>query len=103
MGVTLGWVALALAALGIPPQSEREKPPITYTVRMIEADGVGWREAVFASLKPVARQGSATIWTLPLSASIRLLSDVSKSSLANVVLAPKVTSQSGSPATIQLV
>jgi hypothetical protein len=101
MGVTLGWVALALAALGIPPQSEREKPPITYTVRMIEADGVGWREAVFASLKPVARQGSATIWTLPLSASIRLLSDVTKSSLANVVLAPKVTSQSGSPATIQ--
>ena len=101
MGVTLGWVALALAALGVPPQSEREKPPITYTVRMIEADGVVWREAVFASLKPVARQGSATIWTLPLSASIRLLSDVTKSSLANVVLAPKVTSQSGSPATIQ--
>jgi hypothetical protein len=101
MGVTLGWVALALAALGVPPQSEREKPPITYTVRMIEADGVGWREAVFASLKPVARQGSATIWTLPLSASTRLLSDVTKSSLANVVLAPKVTSQSGSPATIQ--
>jgi hypothetical protein len=101
MGVTLGWVALALAALGIPPQSELEKPPITYTVRMIEADGVDWREAVFASLKPVARQGSATIWTLPLSASIRLLSDVTKSSLANVVLAPKVTSQSGSPATIQ--
>ena len=101
MGVTLGWVALALAALGIPPQSEREKPPITYTVRMIEADGVGWREAVFASLRPVARQGSATIWTLPLSASTRLLSDFTKSSLANVVLAPKVTSQSGSPATIQ--
>ena len=40
MGVTLGWVALALTALGVAPQSEREKPPITYTVRMIEADGV---------------------------------------------------------------
>ena len=101
MGVTLGWVALALAALGVPPQSEREKPPITYTVRMIEADGVCWREAVFASLKSVARQGSATIWTLPLSASTRLINEVTKSSSANVVLAPRVTSQSGSPATIQ--
>ena len=49
MGATLGWIALALSGLGITPQSEREKPPITYTVRMIEADGVGWREAVFAS------------------------------------------------------
>lgn len=101
MGVTLGWVALALAALGITPQSEREKPPITYTVRMVEADGVGWREAVFDCLKPVTRQGSATVWTLPLDASTRLLTEVTKSPAARVVQVPKVTSQSGSPATIQ--
>ena len=100
MGVTLGWVALALAALGITPQSEREKPPITYTVRMVEADGVGWREAVFDCLKPVTRQRSATVWTLPLDASTRLLTEVTKSPAARVVEAPKVTSKSGSPATI---
>jgi hypothetical protein len=101
MGVTLGWVALALTALGIAPQSEHERPPITYTVRMVEADGVGWREAVFASLKPVTRQGSATVWTLPLDASTHLLNIVTKNPSASVVQAPKVTSQSGSPATIQ--
>jgi hypothetical protein len=101
MGVTLGWVAFALAALGIAPHSDREKPPITYTVRMIEADGVGWREAVFASLTPVTRQGSATVWTLPLGASSRLLDEVTKRTPSRPVSASKVTAQSGAHATIQ--
>ena len=65
MGVALGWMALALAAVSGTPDSGRGGVPIRYTVRYMEAEGVEWREAVFARLTPVTRQGSATVWTAP--------------------------------------
>jgi hypothetical protein len=101
MGVTLGWVAFALAGLAGAPHAERDKPQITYTVRMVEAEGVGWREGVYARLKPVTRQGAATVWTVPRDATTRLLEEVNKSPAARILQAPKVTSSSGVPATIQ--
>ncbi len=72
MGIALGWVALAWPVWRLPRPRNANTPQITYTVRMVEAEGVGWREAVFTRLKPVTRQGAATIWTAPQDATTEL-------------------------------
>ncbi len=61
MGVALGWVAFALAGVAAAPHPGRQTEQITYTVRYVEAEGLGWRGAVFTRLKPVSRQGAATV------------------------------------------
>jgi hypothetical protein len=101
MGVALGWVAFALTGVAVAPNAECNQAQVTYTVRMVEADGVGWREAVFTRLKPVTRQGAATVWTVPRDATAQLLAELVKSPAATIVQAPKVTAQSGAAATIQ--
>ena len=101
MGCALGWVVVALAGVAGAPPAERAKAQITYTVRMVEAQGVDWREGVFDRLKPVTRQGAATVWTVPRDAAKQLLEEFSKSPDAKILQAPKVTSSSGVPATIQ--
>ena len=53
MAVALGWIALALAAVAGAPRAERGDVAIGYTVRFVETEGLGWREAVFARLTPV--------------------------------------------------
>ena len=68
---------------------------------MVEAQGVDWREDVFDRLKPVTRQGAATVWTVPRDATAELLDGFSKCPEAKVVEAPKVTSSSGAAAVIQ--
>ena len=68
MGVALGWLAFALTGVAAAPPSDRENVEITYTVRMVETEGLGSREGVLPRLKPVTRQGAATIWTLPKDA-----------------------------------
>ena len=50
MGVALGWVAFALAGVASAPSAEHAKAQITYTVRMVETDGVGWREKVCSTV-----------------------------------------------------
>ena len=42
MGISIGWVALLLGVTGAQP-ADKNAAQITYTVRMIEAEGVGWR------------------------------------------------------------
>ena len=69
---------LLAGATGAPP-AEQNAAPISYTVRMVEAEGVGWRESVMSQLKPVTRQGAATVWTLPKSASKSLIQEIAKS------------------------
>ena len=73
MGISLGWVVFFAAGVIAAPPADRNAAQISFKVRMVEANGVGWREAVFTRLKPVARQGAATIWTLPGSDSIKIL------------------------------
>jgi len=68
---------------------------------MVESQGLGWREAVYSRLKPVTRQGAATVWTIPDDASTRLLSHLTKDPAARIIQAPRVTSFSGAAATIQ--
>jgi hypothetical protein len=101
MGGALGFVVVALAGLVGAPPAERAKAQITYTVRMVEAQGVDWREDVFDRLKPVTRQGAATVWTVPRDATQELLDGFSNCPEAKVVEAPKVTSSSGAAAVIQ--
>jgi hypothetical protein len=101
MGVAWGWVAFALAGVAGAPPAERPKSQLSYTVRMVETQGVGWREGVIARLKPVTRQGTATVWTVPREATKQLLDTISTCPAATMVQAPKVTAFSGAPATIQ--
>ena len=86
---------------GCPAGGDRAKPQITYTVRMVEAQGVEWRESVFSRLKPVTHQGAATVWTVPRDAATQLLESFSKCPDAKILQAPKVTSSSGVPTIIQ--
>ncbi len=102
MGISLGWVVLLLAgATGAPP-AEKTAAPISYTVKMVEADGVGWRASAMSHLRPITRQGAATVWTIPTSAAGSLMAEIAKNSPAAVVQGPRVTAFPGVPATIQV-
>ena len=90
MGIALGWVALLVTGVVGAPTAERDTAQISYTVRMVEANGVGWRGAVLPQLKPVARQGAATIWTLPKSASKSLIETLTANHSGPVVQGPRV-------------
>jgi hypothetical protein len=100
MGISIGWIALLLGVTGAQP-ADKNAAQITYTVRMVEAEGVGWRAAVMSQLKPVTRQGSATVWTLPASASSRLIEEIAKNSTGSGKVS-RVIAFSGVPATIQV-
>ena len=102
MGISSGWIVFFAAGLTAAPPADRNAAQISYTVRMVEADGVGWREAVFTRLKPVTRQGAATVWTLPRSAAKTVLEQITENPAGTVVHAPRVTAHSGVPATIQV-
>ncbi len=43
MGMTLGWLALALTAVAGAPDGGRGGVQIKYNVRIVEAEGLGWR------------------------------------------------------------
>ena len=101
MGVALGWMALALTAVAGAPDAGRGGVAIKYTVRFVEADGVGWREAVFTRLTPVTRQGSATVWTAPHDVTERLVQRAIKDPSARVMRAPSAIAWSGSPVHIR--
>jgi hypothetical protein len=100
MGVALGWVAFALAGVAAAPHPGPQTEQITYTVRYVEAEGLGWRGAVFTRLKPVCRQAAATVWTVPQDATTRLLKQVTKNPAGTILQAPKVTAFSGAAASI---
>jgi hypothetical protein len=98
MGVALGWVAFALAGVAAAPHPGRQADQITYTVRYVEAEGLGWRGAVFTRLKPVSRQGAATVYTVSRDATTRLLQQVAKNPAASMVQTPNVTAFNGAAA-----
>ncbi len=100
MGVALGWMALAVTAVSAAPEAGRSGVPIKYTVRFVEAEGLGWRDAVFTRLTPVTRQGAATVWTAPSDVAKRLVQHATKNSAGRVLQAPAVTVWSGLPAHI---
>ena len=99
MAMALGWVALALGVMGAP-DSGRGGVPITYSVRFMEVEGLGWRDAAYHRMTPVTRQGAATVWTAPAEVSERLVREAAKSPSARTIQAPKVTAWPGVPAHI---
>ena len=101
MGVALGWMALALTAVAGAPDPGQGGVPIKYTVRFVEADGVGWREPVLTRLAPVARQGSATVWTAPHAVAERLVQRTIKDPSARAMRAPSAIAWSGTPVHIR--
>jgi hypothetical protein len=98
MGFALGWLAFALAGLGAAPPADQHRAPITYAIRYVETDGLTWREAACAHLKPVARQGNATIWTAPKHVVARMLEEIHKRPSGQMLQTPKVIAESGVPA-----
>ena len=52
-----------MALLGADSSPNRGTPPIQYRVKLLEMDGLKWRESIYTQLQPVARQGSCAIWT----------------------------------------
>ncbi len=102
MGITLGWIALLLVGAPGAPPAEHNAAPICYTVKMVEAEGVGWRASAMSHLRPVARQGAATVWTLPKGATKSLIHEISKKPSGVVVQSPRLVALSGMPAAIQI-
>jgi hypothetical protein len=91
MSVALGWLAVVLAGVGAAPDKETDHRNIAYTLRLIETDGLGWREAAYSQLQPVARQGSATVWTAPRETALELFGKVA------IKETPRVTGLTGQP------
>ena len=74
MRLALGWIALVLVVQGSARASEPGPAPmISYRVKVVETEGVGWRESVLTKLKPVTRQGAAMIWTVPADAMAKVV------------------------------
>ena len=92
---------VALAGVAATPPANRDNLQITYTIQMVEAHGVEWREGVYNRLKPVTHQGAATVWTIPRDGARQLLETFSKCPDAKILQTPKVTALSGVPAAIQ--
>jgi hypothetical protein len=94
-------MALALSVVGAPDDG-RDGGPITirYTVRFVEVEGLGWRDAVFTRMTPVTRQGSATVWTAPADVAKHMIACAIRSPSTKMIQAPVVTAWSGMPAHI---
>ncbi len=97
MGVALGWVVFALAGVAAAPPTDRNEIQIKYTVQYIETGGLRWREDVFAQLKPVARQGGATVWTASQAVANRVLAEVIRYPDGKIRQTPIVTAFNGAP------
>ena len=97
MGVALGLIAIALAGAAGEPKSGGENVQIQYTVRFLETEGMGWREAVFTRLTPVTRQGAATVWTAPGNVRQRLLQQALEGQGARLMQTPVIKGWTGAP------
>lgn len=84
MNITMGLLSLAL--LGADDTRGASGPVMQYQVRVLEMDGLGWRETLYSRLQPAARQGNATVWTGDGAVVAALAGRA-----ARVVMAPRVT------------
>jgi len=75
---------LALAVLGADGSSVDCGGAIPFQVRVMTLDGLEWRTEAYAKLKPVARQGTSSIWTAD-----RALAESLAASARSVTVTPK--------------
>ncbi|GAC1474572.1 MAG: hypothetical protein NVSMB9_25190 [Isosphaeraceae bacterium] len=86
---------IAASVLGAEGTKSSDNAMITYQVRLLEMNGLEWRTSVYSQLQPVARQGTATVWTAP-----RSLASTLTEKAARVLAVPQVTAYSQARATI---
>lgn len=97
MGAALLGFAMVLMGAGAPPDLKSEPVNITYLVQYVDAQGLDWREAALADLKPISRQHGATVWIASAGAMTRIYRAMQANTGTNVVQAPKVVGRSGDP------
>jgi outer membrane protein TolC len=88
---------VASAPLAEPAPAE---DAITYDVLFVEIGGLKWRSALHHKLQPVARQGTATIWTADKQALADLSTYHQGDTQCKVVRVPKITATPGGEAEI---
>jgi hypothetical protein len=88
MRVAFGLLAVSMAGADAPSPTA-----LTYQVRVVEMNGLGWRGAVYPQLQPVTRQGGAAVWTAPRAVVPVLLNQGGR-----VLTDPKVTALPNTPA-----
>lgn len=81
----------------IPPPTG---PMITFEVRHIDLQGVGWRNALAGGMEQVGWVDGVTTWTLPDAEVKTLLTTLQADTTANVVQAPNLTTWLGAKATV---
>ncbi len=72
MAMATGLLALAILGAEGPTAPGGGGETINYQVRVASLDGLAWRTSAYARLRPVARQGSATVWTADRALAARL-------------------------------
>lgn len=82
-----------VAPMVAPAPADGGATPIRYHVRLLEMEGVKWRESLYSRLTPVSRQGGSAVWTADREVA-RSLSDRA----GRVMLAPQVLAQPGAVA-----
>jgi hypothetical protein len=98
MSVGLGWLAaIALAGVEPAPDSNSGGRDIVYALKLVETDGLGWRESAYSQLQPVARQGAATVWTAPREVVAQIVQHAAQGTKGSILQAPKVTGGTGQP------
>ena len=75
--------------------------PIRYQVRFVDCEGLGWRASVQCRLSFCGHVGGSTAWIADESAVSALFDHVVADPADRIVAAPAVTSEPGTPATIQ--
>jgi hypothetical protein len=91
MSITMGWLAVALAALAGAPPAKPAGPDIVYQYRIVEMHGLQWREQAGAGLKPVTSHGAVSVWTAPASFLKSLPAGIAKETFATLrVAAPSM-------------
>ncbi len=88
MNFAVGLMGLALLGADGTTTSKAARP-IQYHVRVLEMNGLEWREGIYTKLAPVSRQGTATIWTADKETSRTLIERAGR-----VVMSPQVMAQS---------
>jgi hypothetical protein len=76
-----------VALVGAEPSPSPGTPPIQYRVKLLEMDGLNWRESLYARLQPIARQGSCAVWTANREVSKAVVDRASRVLMSPQVLA----------------
>ncbi|HEY2155675.1 MAG TPA: hypothetical protein VGH33_08595 [Isosphaeraceae bacterium] len=81
-------------------QKSVEPEQIGYEVQVVTTPAAEWRETFYRHCKRVGREGRSTVWTIDEKTAAEMMTRMSGAHATNVLMAPKVTSFAGVPATV---